>query len=163
MNGLTRILCKFTGLMVVVGGLGGCASLPENIISRPEVELRDVQLMGLGFNNQTFLLSFDISNPNPFPVPIKHLSYGLMLDGLRFASGETPCDISIPASGSTQFAMTVELDLLTTAPRLVSVVRDNARREIPYELEGRLEVDIPLTAPVTYRTDGAIRLHAALN
>ena len=44
--------------------LGGCASLPENIIKTPEVELRNVEVMGLGFKSQTFLLSFDIRNPN---------------------------------------------------------------------------------------------------
>ena len=38
-----------------------CASLPENLIRQPEVQLRDVQVVGLGFNNQTFLLSFDIT------------------------------------------------------------------------------------------------------
>ena len=146
------------GILVTVAALGGCASLPENLISKPEVELRDVQVMGLGFQSQTFLLSFDISNPNPFPLPVNHVSYGVKLDGMRFASGKTASDISVPASGTTQFAISVELDLLNTAPRLLSVVRDGARGEIPYELEGQLGIDIPMTPPVTYRTTGAIRL-----
>lgn len=146
------------GILVTVAALGGCASLPENLISKPEVELRDVQVMGLGFQSQTFLLSFDISNPNPFPLPVNHVSYGVKLDGMRFASGKTASDISVPASGTTQFAISVELDLLNTAPRLLSVVRDGARGEIPYELEGQLGIDIPMTPPVTYRTTGAIHL-----
>ena len=147
-----------TGLVIAAFGLAACESLPENIISKPEVELRDVKVVGLGFNNQTFLLSFDISNPNPFSLPVRHISYGVKLDGHRFASGQTPCDISIPASGETQFAISVELDLLNTAPHLLSVIRDGARTEIPYELEGQLSVDIPLTPPVAYRTNGAIQL-----
>lgn len=144
--------------VLVLFGLGGCASLPENLVSNPKVELRDVQVMGLGFKSQTFLLSFDISNPNPFPLPVNHVSYGVKLDGYHFASGETPSEISVPASGDAEFAISVELDLLSTAPRLLSIVRDGVRRDIPYELEGQLGVDIPFTPSVSYRTEGAIRL-----
>ena len=147
-----------TGLLLV---LAGCASLPESVIGKPEVQLRDVQVMGLGFKNQTFLLSFDIHNPNPFPLPVNHISYSVRLDGQRFASGKTPGDISVPASGDTQFAISVELDLLRTAPQLLSIVRDSVRAEIPYELDGQLGIDLPLTPPVAYRTRGTIRLNSA--
>ena len=95
MNSSSRITRM--GLILVLCGLGACASLPEDVVSRPEVELRDVQLMGLGFKNQTFLLSFDVSNPNSFPLPVNHVSYGVRLDRHRFASGQTESDISVPA------------------------------------------------------------------
>jgi len=145
-------------LILGLGGLGACASIPDNAISMPEVELRDIEVVGLGFKAQTFLLSFEISNPNPFPLPVNHISYGLKLDGQRFASGDTPCGISIPANGHETFAISVELDLLSTAPRLLSVVRDGARGEISYELKGELGVDIPLAPSIAYRTDGSLRL-----
>ena len=145
-------------IMLSMGGLAACTTLPENLISKPEVKLQDVQVMGLGFQEQTFLLSFDISNPNPFPLPVKHVSYGVRFDGQRFASGETASDISVPAGGESRFAISVELDLLSTAPRLLSIVRDGTRREIPYQLEGQLGIDIPMTPPVSYRTEGLIRL-----
>lgn len=132
--------------------------MPEDLIAKPRVELRDVQVMGLGFKNQTFLLSFDIHNPNPYPLPVKHVSYGIRLDGQRFASGQTTSDISVPAGGDTEFAISVELDLLTTAPRLLSIMREGVRRDIPYELKGELGIDIPMTPAVSYRSDGAIRL-----
>ncbi len=92
-------------------------------------------------------------------MPVNHVSYGLKLDGQRFASGETASDISVPAGGANEFAISVELDLLATAPRLLSIIRDGTRGAIPYELEGRLGVDIPMTPPVSYRTEGAIRLN----
>ena len=155
-----------SGHLVIAGltlVLGGCASLPENIISKPEVQLRDVQVVGLGFKNQTFLLSFDIHNPNPFPLPVNHVSYGVRLDGQRFASGQTPSEISVPASGDSQFAISVELDLLATAPQLLSIVRDGVRAEVPYDLEGQLGIDIPFTPPVSYRTHGAVRLNSGAN
>lgn len=145
-------------ILATFGGLSACETLPDNLVERPEVVLRDVQVIGLGFSGQTFLLSFDISNPNPFPLPVNHVSYGVRLDGQRFATGKTASEIRVPAGGATQFAISVELDLLSTAPALLTIVREGVRKEVPYELEGELGLDIPLTPPVTYRSEGAIRL-----
>jgi LEA14-like dessication related protein len=152
---------KTMALVLVLSGLAACASLPENMIASPDVELRDVQVMGLGFNNQTFLLSFDIRNPNPFPLPVRHVRYGVRLDGQRFASGETESSFSVPAGGEKEFAISVELDLLKTAPQLVTIIRAGTRRDIPYTLQGELGVDIPMAPPVSYRTNGSIRLAAS--
>ena len=158
MEKLSRRL-TVVGLLATICGLSACASLPENLISAPDVKLRGIQVMGLGFKNQTFLLSFDIHNPNPFTLPVNHVRYDVRLDGMRFASGETPSEISVPASGDTEFAISVELDLLSTAPQLLSIVREGARGEIPYELKGVLGVDIPFTPAVSYRSGGAIQLN----
>ena len=141
--------------------LSACATLPESVISKPRVELRDVQVMGLGFKSQTFLLSFEIYHPNPFPLPVNHVSYGVRLDGHRFASGNTPCDLSIPASGDTEVAISVDLDLLNTAPKLLSIIRDGTRGEIPYQLEGQLGLDLPVAASVEFGKRGTIRLNTA--
>ena len=151
---------RLLALLVAITGLGACETLPENLIEKPKVALRSVQVVGLGLNAQTFLLSFDISNPNPFALPVSHVSYGVKLDGQRFATGRTPGEINVPADGTTQFAISVELDLLSTAPALLSIVREGVRREVPYELEGELAIDIPLTPPVRYRSAGAIRLNS---
>jgi len=149
---------KLIALLLLFAGLAACETLPENLIEKPEVSLREVQVVGLGFNGQTFLLSFDISNPNPFPLPVNHIRYGVKLDGQRFASGNTTSEIRVPADGATQFAISVELDLLSTAPALLSIVRESVRKEVPYELEGELGIDIPLTPPVRYNSAGSIRL-----
>jgi len=141
--------------------LTGCATTMENLVKSPTIELRSVQVMGLGFNGQTFLLSFDISNPNPFPLPVSAVSYGIKLDGQRFASGETPSEFSVPASGNGQFAISVDLNLLQSAPQLLSIVRQGVRKNVAYELNGRLAVDIPLAPAVSYRNTGSIRLSPA--
>lgn len=138
--------------------LTACATTAESLVKSPTVTLRSVQVVGLGFNGQTFLLSFDISNPNPFPLPVRSVSYGVRLDGQRFASGETPSDFSVPASGNGQFAISVDLDLLKTAPQLLTIVRQGVRKNVPYELDGRLVVDVPLVSAVSYRNTGSIRL-----
>ena len=87
-------------------------------------------------------------------------SYGVKLDGQHFASGETASEFTVPADGDAQFAISVDLDLLQTAPQLLFIVRQGIRQDISYELEGYLALDIPLTSPVKYRSRGTIRLRS---
>ena len=155
-TGNPLLLLLLVSLMV---GLSACASISENLVSSPRVELKNVSVLGLGFQSQTFMLSFDIANPNAFPLPIKSVSYGLKLYGQRFATGETASEFTVPANDGAQFSISVDLDLLTTAPDLLSIVRDGVRQDIPYELEGRLGVDIPFTSPLKFRNNGSIRVN----
>jgi LEA14-like dessication related protein len=84
----------------------------------------------------------------------------LKLNGQRFASGETDCEVLIPANGDTTFAINVDLDLLQTSPNLLYIVRDGTRRDIAYEVEGRMGIDLPLVPALRYRNSGSIRLGA---
>lgn len=140
--------------------LSSCASGLENMLQSPKVELMAVEIVELGFNKQTFQLSFDVNNPNAFALPIDAVRYGVTLNGQRFASGETASEFSVPAGGDAQFAISVELDLLQTAPQLLSIVRDGVRRDIPYELDGKLTLGLPLTPPLSFSNSGTIRLHS---
>ncbi len=154
-----RILVHKTSLMLAACILSSCASM-DTFVSAPGVSLRNVQLTDFGFSGQTFLLSFDITNPNSFPLPINKVSYGVELDGQRFASGNVECAVVIAAQGDGEIVISVELDLLRTAPQLLYIVRDGATRDIPYELKGQLGVDIPFAKPLTFKRTGEIRLSA---
>ena len=154
-----RILVHKTSLMLAACILSSCASM-DTFVSAPGVSLRNVQLTDFGFSGQTFLLSFDITNPNSFPLPIKTVTYGVELDGQQFASGNVECEVVIAAQGDGEIVISVELDLLRTAPQLLYIVRDGATRDIPYELKGQLGVDIPFAKPLTFKRTGEIRLSA---
>jgi LEA14-like dessication related protein len=148
-----------TSLLLSLGLLSACASTGD-LIDVPNVSLRNVEVTDMDFSRQTFLLGFDVTNPNAFPLPIRTVTYGVELDGYRFASGSTTGNFTVPASGDAEFAISVELDLLKTAPQLLYLVRDSLKRDIPYQLKGQLRLDIPLTDPVRFNSSGEIRLQA---
>ena len=150
---------KPAALLLVLSLFAGCASTGQ-LIEAPNVNLRNVEVTDLDFSGQTFLLGFDVTNPNAFALPIKSVSYGVELDGYRFASGATSSNFTVPASGEAEFSISVEVDLLRTAPQLLYIVRDSLRRDIPYELQGQLGLDIPLLDPVRFSSSGEIRLQA---
>ncbi|MFQ5610060.1 MAG: LEA type 2 family protein, partial [Woeseiaceae bacterium] len=135
----------------------------EDIVSAPSVTLRNVHVENLNVDEQTFLLSFDVTNPNPFPLPINSISYGVKLDGMRFASGQSASSFTVPAGSDGEFAISVSLNLLRTAPDLMFIVGDGVRRDIPYTLEGSLGFDIPYARPTRFESTGHVRLFASSN
>jgi LEA14-like dessication related protein len=143
---------------LLTSSLTACASLPKSMISSPQVYLRDVQLVGMDFKHQTFLLSFDVSNPNAFALPVRNVGYGVKLDGQLFASGETTSNFTVPANGDASFAISVDVNLLSTAPQLLTIVRNGTQRDIRYDLEGRFGVDLPLAPTLKYVDSGVIRV-----
>lgn len=152
--------CSWLAVASAAVLLSACASL-EELVSTPQVSLRNVQVQSLDLAAQTFLLSFDVTNPNPFPLPISAINYSIQLDGHQFAGGDAQSAFTVPASGDGEFAISVDLNLLRTAPELLFIVREGVRRNIPYQLKGRLGIDLPYAKPVSFSTDGMIRLQSA--
>jgi LEA14-like dessication related protein len=149
-----RILC-----IAVMCLLGACASM-QTAINAPQVSLRNVTVSSVDFSKQTFVLGFDVSNPNPFPLPINYVSYGLKLNEQQFASGETLAAFTVPANGDGEFAISVDLDLLRTAPQLLYTVRDGVTNGLSYELSGKLGVDIPFVEQLPFKSSGEVRATA---
>lgn len=148
------------GAVLCVCLLAGCASTGA-LVDVPQVSLRSVAVKDVDLKSQTFELDFDVINPNPFPLPIRSISYGVELDGYRFATGETQGAFTVPASSDGSFAISVDLNLMRTAPALFFIVREGVYREIPYELKGEFDLDIPFAEPIAFRTEGQIQLHAS--
>ena len=146
-------------MLAILCLLTACASTGD-LVSAPGVSLRNVEITDIDFTSQTFLLGFDVTNPNPFPLPISTVSYAVELEGYRFASGSTAGGFTVPSSGDAEFAISVELNLMKTVPQLLFIVRDSVRRDIPYTLSGKFGLDIPLTEPVRFETSGAIRMQS---
>jgi LEA14-like dessication related protein len=149
-------LVRFSLLLAPVL-LASCAGAGVSI-ERPAVTLSGVEMSSLSFSGQTFLLSFDVNNPNPFPLPIRSVRYQLQLADQSFAGGETQGDFSIPASGDGVFDISVRLDILKSAGQLSSVLRSGMRKPVSYELNGSLAIDIPFLKPVPFSTSGVITI-----
>ncbi len=145
----------------VCGGLfaalivSGCATT-ETLVSAPEVELTAVRLASASFSGQTFVLEFDASNPNAFPLPVKAVKYRILFDNQKFARGETQGRFTIPAQGDGAFALTVEVDFLGSATKITSLLSDGMPEHVEYEVQGSLAVDIPLVRPLGFSNSGVI-------
>lgn len=154
---MNRQILILAGFVAAACFVSACAGM-QRAISMPGVSLRNVEVADVNFSSQTFLLTFDVTNPNAFPLPVNYVSYGVTLDNKKFASGRTVASFTVPAQSDTEFAISVELDLFRTAPQLLFIVRDGTMRDLPYELSGKLGIDIPFVEPVSFKSSGEIRL-----
>ena len=137
--------------------LSGCAA-SGHLIRQPTVQLSGVEMTKLKLGGQTCRLSFAVRNPNPFPLTVNSVRYHVQLAEQRFASGEMRSDFSIPAQSDGRFDISVDLDILKTAPRLTNVLRGVARESVTYELNGSFLLDMPPGKSVPFSTSGVITI-----
>ena len=144
-------------LLFALVSLSGCAGT-GSVIDSPRVDLTAVELTSANIRRQTFLLSFDVSNPNPFPLPVKAVDYEVIFDDRKFAGGQTQGSFTVQASGDDSFAISVDLDFFSSASHLTSLFRGGFRENISYELHGSLAVDIPFVKPIPFSNSGVINM-----
>ena len=144
-------------LSLVAVSLSACAGT-GTIVASPTVQLTSVELTAANFRRQTFLLSFEVSNPNPFPLPVRAVEYSVKFDDEKFAGGETQGNFTVPASGNDRFAISVDLDFLSSATHLTSLFHGGFQEKVSYELKGSLAVDIPLVKPIPFSNSGVINM-----
>jgi LEA14-like dessication related protein len=150
------ILRKMLSLFAVIF-LSACASTGA-VIETPRVNLTGVELTSANLQRQTFLLRFDVSNPNPFPLPVNAVEYRVDFDDEKFADGKTQGSFTVPARGDDSFAISVELDFLSSAKHLASLFQGGFGENISYELKGSLAVDIPFVHPLPFSSSGVIHM-----
>lgn len=156
MHGIRNLMA-----LSVAVALSACAAT-GTLVTTPSVKLTSVQISKIGFAGQTFLLAFDVDNPNSFPLPIRKIRYAVMLEKQKFARGETQCDITIPAHGEGEFVISVDIDILQSGAGLASIVRSGVRHNVLYKLDGSLALDIPLTRPISFSSTGTVNVMSDL-
>ena len=144
-------------LSLAVMCLSACAGT-GTLVESPAVALSGVELTSIDFRRQTFLLSFDVSNPNAFPLPVRAVDYEVIFDDQKFAGGRTQASFSVPARGETSFAISVDLDILKSATHLKSLMGGGFRENMEYELRGSLAVDMPFVKPIKFSNSGMINM-----
>lgn len=142
--------------------LAACAST-ESLVTAPRVDLTGIELEKAGFDRQTFLLRFAVSNPNAFPLPVRTIRYQVMLDDERFAGGETAAAFTIPAGGEDDFVISVELDILGSASQVASMLVGGVPEQVSYRVEGSLTVDVPFAKPMPFSSTGSVPVGSQLS
>jgi LEA14-like dessication related protein len=137
--------------------LAGCAGT-EAFVSMPAVDLTSVQMEQISFSGQTFTLGFEVENPNAFPLPVKAVKYQVVFDDERLADGEARAAFTVPANGTDEFQLSVELDILKSAGQISSLLRGGMREHVAYRVEGSLTVDIPFARPLPFSSSGTIQV-----
>lgn len=155
-----RVLSRCAVILTALG-LQSCAGSGA-LLRAPAVDLTRVEVREVSLASQTFLLGFNVSNPNPIPLPVKSVRYRVRLNDQNFAGGETQSNFTIPAGGDGSFIISVDIDLLRSGAQLASILRSGVQDDVDYELYGDLALDIPTSPSLGFSSSGTIMVQSEL-
>lgn len=144
-------------LIAALALVSGCQSLGESL-QPPEVRLQNVQLEEVSSLSQRFVLQFAVSNPNPVPLPVKGINYGVSLGGLSLASGSTAESFRVPSNGDGVFSVSVETSLMQAVQLLGARLLQGGEQSLDYEVGGDVQIDIPFVKPLPFSTAGKVTI-----
>ncbi len=130
-------------------------------ITRPEIGLASIELIGLGLVEQRFRLKLKVVNPNAVDLPLNALSFDLEFNGAPFAQGRMQHAVLIPRQGEAL----VDIVAVSRLARVLALVREmqtQGRDRVAYRLVGRAELEGVGTLPFAREGDVALPAFAQM-
>jgi LEA14-like dessication related protein len=138
------LLC---GLMLCAAG---CAPKFE----RPILTVSSVELQRGNLFQQSFLVKFQVQNPNDRELPVQGLHAALDVGGQRIASGVSNRAFVVPPLGQSEFDMTITANVAAALLQLANQHADT----IAYDLSGSANLDLPFLREVPFHQTGSFSL-----
>jgi LEA14-like dessication related protein len=132
--------------------LCGTACAPK--FERPVLTVSSVELQSGNLFQQSFLVKFQVQNPNNRELPVQGLHAELDVGGQRIASGVSNRAFAVPPMGQSEFDMTITANM---AAALVQLANQHADT-IQYELSGSANLDLPFLREVPFHQGGSFSL-----
>jgi LEA14-like dessication related protein len=144
----TTALAAAVSLVAACGGSSAPGPyVPPVPFDQPIVAMRDVRLAGAGLTGGSMDIVVSVYNPNDYAVQTPPMTYYLLVDTARVASGDFDAIIELPARDSAQIRIpaTFSYASMRNAGRTAAAVG-----AVNYRMVGRISVGTPygrLSAP----------------
>ena len=142
--------------------VSSCATLRSALtFEKPQVELQEINVTGLGLSGGTLDLVFDVYNPNDYRLRSTRLEVDLELAGTDFGEAliDKPLDLS-PVNHS-RVLMPVRFTWSGVGAAARSLLES---QELPYGLTGAVLLDTPIGEKrVELRSKGNVPLRKLVN
>ena len=133
----------------------GCALATA---ARPEVEVADVELRGLGVLDQALGVTLCVSNPNDAALSFRRVTVALEVAGAPLAESASETPVRLPPRSAVLVPFTVTTTMRNLGPQLLDVVRTGG---VDYRVRGRVQLDGALPITVPFSRGGRLDLLAA--
>ena len=125
----SRPLIRALVVLLLPFTLTACAAFH---LERPRVSLVDVGLENVSLLQSSLVLNLRVENPNSFRLPIDRGIYTIYLAGDRVGVGSTRTPLDVPAHGTSDQQIVLQLDNLRVLSRLRDLID---RRTVGYRIE----------------------------
>jgi LEA14-like dessication related protein len=153
---ISRMLPRLLQIFALTVCLGAC-SLMAPKFNRPNITVIGIELRGGNLLQQTFAVRLNIQNPNDRPLPVHGLHAELNVGGEQIASGTSDRAVVIPASGESEFDLTITANLALALLKLADRANQHAD-SIDYDLTGAASLDLPFLRNLPFHQTGSLRL-----
>jgi LEA14-like dessication related protein len=142
MLAVMRNCARQASLAVLIVAISACATLKNALtFEKPQVDLQEINVTGMGLTGGTLDLVFDVYNPNQYRLTSTRLEVALQLAGTDFGEAliDKPLDLS-PVNHS-RVVMPVRFTWAGVGAAARSLLQS---QELPYGLTGAVIVDTPI-------------------
>jgi LEA14-like dessication related protein len=123
---------------------------------RPNLTVVGVEMQGGNFLQQSFLVKFQVQNPNKRALPVSGLHAELNVAGQRIASGVSNQAFVVPPMGQTEFDMSITANMAMALLQLANRHAD----AIDYEVTGAANLDLPFMHDLPFHQSGSFSLNS---
>jgi LEA14-like dessication related protein len=127
----------------------GCARFARSAFQNPVVELRDVQVKGLGVQGGSLDVILDVYNPNDYRIDASRVTYTLMADSLQVATGEVTKMVTLDNRKTSRVTLPVNFTFRELSQAANILVQ---RGSVDYTVRGDFTLATPfgsITRPYT--------------
>ena len=137
-------------LLILLLCTAACAAKFE----RPNLTVAGIDMKSGNLLQQTFLVKFQIQNPNDRDLPVSGLHAELNVGGEQIASGVSNRAFVVPAHGQSEFDMTITANMALAMLKLANQHADS----IDYEVTGAASLDLPFMHNLPFHQNGSFPL-----
>lgn len=139
-------------LLTLAALVGGCAVAR---LQPPRLQVVEVGLLGASVLKQELRLRLRVQNPNDVELPVRGITYEVLLAGENFASGQSDRDITVPALGETDFNVDITANAAAAVLRLLG---DRSGNNPEYRVVGRVHLASGLLRSIPFEHKGELKL-----
>src|SRR5271166_4236011 len=145
-----RMLMSKPLLLILLLCTAACSAKFE----RPTLTVVGIDMQRGNLLQQTFLVKFQIQNPNDRDLPVSGLHAELHVGGEQIASGVSNRAFVVPAHGQSEFDMTITANMALAMLKLANQHADS----IDYEMTGAASLDLPFLRNLPFHQNGSLSL-----
>src|SRR5437773_1690631 len=139
MRKVARGLC---GILSLVVAFGACATFKNALqFQKPDVELQEINVTGLGLQGGTMDLVFDVYNPNDYRLRSTRLEVAVALAGTDFGEALIDKPLDLSPQNHSQVVMPVRFTWSGVGAAARALFE---KQELPYGVTGAVIVETPI-------------------
>lgn len=150
---MTTALLRIVFSVLLGTTIVACSSIPSTPPIAPTVELESVKPVKLGLRKQELLFQLNISNPNPYDLPLQSLSFIAEIEGSEVAQGLSTEPVTLPANSNAMVGVVVSTRLNRLLAQVFQLAGSNTDT-VNYDVNGFVKLsNWPLKIPFSVNGD----------